>query len=318
MRRRLFAALATISVAFAAVPVAAQDIMAGGISQSWTSTQMLLNSEKRAWAAPECVDEESWSTACDAARPSRKPRSDRQAEAAARDAVPVMDDTALTFRPSLERRRRNFAQFIAKTRAVDPTGARELEGFLANDVIGILSSRIAPYGLRTDNVADAMALYVMEAWEVVNGKVLLPSRTRSLAVRRQMARAISSTSAFADASDAVKQEMAEAMLVQAGMISTASGLALQKNARDEIAALREAVKKGSRATLGFDLASMAMTDEGLRETKRTGAIDTSPAALSGKPELREASLSSVALLAVGAGTVAAALGFRRFAAQRRG
>lgn len=270
MRRSVIALLALAAVLSPATPTAAQDIVGGGINQSWTSTQLLLNSEKHAWAAPECVDDANWSVDCNRGRAADSRRPDRSAMTAAPDTAPAIDPAQLTFRPSRELRRRHFAQFIAKTRAVDPAGARELETFLATDVIDAISNQIAPIGLHTDNVADAMALYVMEAWEVVAGKVLPPSRTRALAVRRQMVRAIAATPTFARASDAVKQEMAEAMLVQAALVS-ASAAGARQNGPDQVAAVRAAVKKGSRAALGFDLGEMTLTEAGLREGRQVSS-----------------------------------------------
>lgn len=54
---------------------------------------------------------------------------------------------------------------MERSRAVDPAGVEQLRAFLAQDVIGFVSEEVAPLGRRTGNLADAMAIYVMEAWE---------------------------------------------------------------------------------------------------------------------------------------------------------
>jgi hypothetical protein len=212
--------------------------------QSWGSSQMLLNAEKKAWAAPECVDAARWSVNCGSSATAGAAR--------------------LTFRPSAEVRRRNFARLIRQTQTVDPGGARELEVLLSRDVIGSLAEGIKPYGLRTDNVADAMTLYVMQAWEVITGRVLPMSLERAQALQRQMTKAVASTPTVAEASDAAKQETAETMMVQALLISSSLKRARQTGDA-EVAAVRKAVRAEARAMLGFDLGDMTLTNQGLRE-----------------------------------------------------
>jgi hypothetical protein len=246
-----------ILVALIASPAAAQDIMSGDINQSWTSSQLLLNSEKKAWAAPECIDAARWSVDCPGPRPSKP----------AEQGTTAGDGAELTFRPSPEQRRRNFAAFVEKTRAVDPAGAAGLEQALTTDVIGMVGTSVAPLGLRTDNVADAIAIYVMEAWEVANGQVLQPSRARAQAVRRQMVRAISATPDFARADDAAKQELAESMLIHAAMLSSSYQQAMAGGDKALMTAVSDAARQGAQASLGFDLRAMAMTEAGLRDRR---------------------------------------------------
>lgn len=231
-----------------AAPAAAQDLMTGGITQSWTSTQMLLNAEKQAWAAPECVRGGTWATDCGDA-PQR---------------APVTAAADLSFTPSPERRKRNYASFVAKLRTADPAGAAQLAGeFARSDMIQAIGGRIAPYGLRTDNVADAMALYIETAAEAVSGKALAPDAGRLQALKAQMARAAGATAALRNATDAQKQELAEALLVQAALLGSASEAARAAAAPDRVRAVGEAAAQGARATLGIDLHRMTLTAQGL-------------------------------------------------------
>lgn len=281
MRHRIVSTTAAL-IAMSALPAAAQDLMMGGINQSWTSTQLLLNSEKKAWAAPECVDERKWSTDCKASRPQpnrRAPQPTKPDDAArARPSVAAADPASLSFRPSPERRKRNLAQFVAKTRATDPRGAAELEKFVADDLIGVVGTRIAPFGLRTDNVADAMALYVMEAWEFINDRQTPTTRARAMAVRGQIARSILAMPAIAEASDAAKQETADALLVQAAMVANGAAIVQRDGDRKQIEAWRAAVYQGSKATLGFDLKTIVITEEGMFPKKVVGAVPGAEAA----------------------------------------
>lgn len=235
---------------------AAQDLMSGSINQSWGSTQMLLNAEKRAWAAPECINETRWSTHCKGTPPQR-------ARPTTADTA-VLDEAALTFRPSPERRQHNFADFIEGSRVAGHAGAEQLRAFLAQDVIGFVAKEVAPLGLRTDDLADAMTTYVMESWEAATAKVMPATRARAQAVRSQMDRAIAAASARLAEDDAAKQEIAETMLVQAVVVSNAIKLAVVEGDRNEIAAVQESAREGTSETLGIDLRSIAVTDAGLR------------------------------------------------------
>jgi hypothetical protein len=227
-------------------PLAAQDMM--GANTSWTSSQLLLNAEKSAWAAPECVDPARWSVSCGTPRPTTDPA------AAAH---------AFDFRRSAAVQQQSQARFVKQMTAVDPGSANALQGMFQQDLVGLIAQGIKPYGLGTDNVADAMAIYAMEAWEVIAGQVLPPSRARGLAVRAQMARIIADTPGLAEASDADKQMIADEMLYFAALAN--GGLQGAKAAGpDMVKQWQAATRKGAQRTLGIDLSTMTLTDEGLR------------------------------------------------------
>jgi hypothetical protein len=243
-----------LALLFAALtaPAAAQDIYSGGINNSWTSSQLLLNADKGAWAASECIDPARWATSCGTPRPN-----------AASPTVPIGDAKSLGFKRSTLVTRQSEARFLDQTRRVNPGGLGPLQQLLAQDVIRLIATAAKPYGLTTDNVADAMAIYAMEAWEVIAGDVLPPSRARGLAVRAQMARAIAATPDFLRASDAEKQLIADEMLYYAALANAG-----MQGARAEGPAVvkqwQAAARQGARRALGMDLAAMTLTDEGLR------------------------------------------------------
>jgi hypothetical protein len=94
-----------------------------------------------------------------------------------------------------------------------------------------------------------------------------PSRERVAAVRRQMASAIAATSGMAAATDAVKQEFAEMMFVQAAILSSGFQEAARKGDKAMMTALGNAMHRDALATLGIDLRQMTLTDAGLREKR---------------------------------------------------
>ena len=159
--------------------------------------------------------------------------------------------------------RQSEKRFLDQIRRTSPDGVGEMQQMLAQDVVGLIAKAAQPYGIGTDNVADAVAIYAMEAWEVIAGEMLPPSRARGLAVRAQMARAIAATPGFVEASDADKQLVADEMLYFAAMAN--GGMQAARTAGPEVVKQwQAATRKGAQRTLGMDLAAMTLTDEGLR------------------------------------------------------
>ncbi len=196
--------------------------------------------------------------------------------------------TNFVYSASQSRRRANIETFIKKSSTVDPKGAAQMaQLFASTDVIVALGRDLQPYGLRTDNVADAYAVYWVQSWQAANGDTNDPSRATMQAVKRQSANALASTPEFSTANDATKQEMAEAMMVQAMLIS-----ASVDTYKDDPAMMRKlgaAVRKGAKAS-GLDLDTMTLTDEGFVPAKKTGAANPAP----GTPETALAANASAA------------------------
>ncbi|PSJ43484.1 DUF6683 family protein [Allosphingosinicella deserti] len=167
---------------------------------------------------------------------------------------------ALRFKPSKQRRAANLAAFVEKTRAMDKGNAEDLQRlFSSGDFIDKIGGAIAPLGLRTDNVADAYAIWWISAWNATRGNNDSPSRTMSEAVSAQAARAISATPEIAGADDAAKQEFAEALLIQMTLVDTA--VEQNKNNPAQLRALGSAVAQGAEQ-MGIDLSSMQLTENG--------------------------------------------------------
>lgn len=175
----------------------------------------------------------------------------------ARVALPA---EAMSYTPSAQRRTRNLANFVAKTRAQSPQEAAQLEQlFASTDIIGQIGSMIAPLGLSTDDVADAYTLYWISAWNGANGIETSPDRAQFQAVRQQAAAALSVTPEVARADDAQKQEMAEVMLLQSVLIDQA--ITSAKNDPATLGQVAAAVRQGAAAT-GLPLDRMELTASG--------------------------------------------------------
>lgn len=165
-----------------------------------------------------------------------------------------------TYTPSPARRRANVARFIAKSRAADPQGAAAMEALFAQtDVFAAMDRELRPAGLRIDDVADAYAVWWVNAWTAAHGDPRTPDRATMQAVRAQASRAIAAVPDFARADDAGRQELAEALLIQAALIGAVQA---EHGANAAMAPkIAAAVKQGARA-FGVNLDAMRLTARG--------------------------------------------------------
>jgi hypothetical protein len=166
----------------------------------------------------------------------------------------------LTFTPSQAERRKNLAQFVVKSRKRDPEGAARLEKlFASRDIIGQINREMGAYGFQANNVADAYAAWWINAWLASRGRTEDATRQQISAVRAQAAHAMTTLPQMASASDAVKQEMTEAYLVQTALIG--SVMEQSRGNPGQLRQLAAAVRKGARAS-GLNLDVMELTDDG--------------------------------------------------------
>ena len=175
---------------------------------------------------------------------------------------------ALVYVPSKAVRKQNLARFVQESRAKDPQGASKMEQlFQTTDIIEQIGAAMRPVGLRVNNVADAYAVWWISAWEAVNKRDAGSSPAMYQAVKAQAAQSILSTGAFRNASNAVKQEMAESLLVQAALIDASVDAAAGNPA--QLTAVARAVNQGAMAMdRDLDLTKMTLTQDGF--VKRSG------------------------------------------------
>jgi hypothetical protein len=174
----------------------------------------------------------------------------------------------------------NLQQIVKKTAVQDATGAKMMEQLFANtDVIAEIGRGIAPYGLKIDNVADAYTVYWMTAWQAAHKDNSSFEPSAVAAVRLQAADIFMQTSAFVDADDSIKQELAEIYLVQAALIQAVADEAVSNPSLQSD--LASAVRKGGNAS-GLDLDKMTLTEEGFREGGPRKRSDASEATESEK------------------------------------
>jgi hypothetical protein len=181
------------------------------------------------------------------------------------ESQPVLNSANLTFQVSASRREQNLSQFVEKTRARDPQGAAQMaQLFASTDVIEAIGQDLAPYGLGVNNVADAYTVYWINAWLGAQGRRDDVSADQISAVKNQAVMALSATPQFAAATDAQKQELAEALLIQAALVEAAIDYATSDPILLE--QTKAAIAQGAQ-NFGLDLYQMNLTPQGflLRE-----------------------------------------------------
>ena len=244
------------------------------------------------------------------------------------EAEVIADAGPLLFSPSSARRAANLRAFVDKSRASNPSGAADLEQvFASGDVIEQLAGEMRKYGLQADNLADVYALWWISAWEAANGRASTEDRGTIAAVREQSARALLAVPDFKAMSNADKQTTAEALMVQAMLVS-----ALNDKYRADPTygpQLRAATAKGARG-MGLDLSAMELTPDGFIMRKGASAADVPTGPLDERDAVAAAQvegasapssdteLATYALPALGGAAALAAVFFLGRAGTRRG
>jgi hypothetical protein len=129
------------------------------------------------------------------------------------------------------------------------------------DVFGTIAQEMAAIGLNANNLADAYAVYWINAWLGSRGRNDDLPPAQFLAVRNQVAAVLLSSPELTAASDAQKQEFAEGLLFQAALIS-ATVESVQSNP-EQMAQVQASILQGAQG-LGLALNQMTLTAEGFQ------------------------------------------------------
>ena len=167
------------------------------------------------------------------------------------------------FRPDPAVRQQVHARVLRQAQKLDPDSAAKLRPLLTSGTLDRQASAyLRRYGMSANNVADTTALFLVSAWLATRASDADPSRAHLIGVRNQAAAAMASNPGMARASNAMKQEIAEANLIQA-VITGQFATAAKQNPK-QAPAIRAAAAKGVRDSYGIDLLSLQLTSSGLR------------------------------------------------------
>lgn len=192
----------------------------------------------------------------------------------------ALPEVKTDFVQSPARTKQNLAQFIAKTRAAgNADAAMQMEQLFSQpNFMADVAKALAPYGLKTNDAADAMTLWWVASWNAAHGRTDTPSPATFAAVKAQVKRAFAATPTFAKTTDAQKQEMAEAMLLQGLLMDAASEQAV-KQGGDMVQQVADAAIKGAKVSYNMDLTAMTLTPQGFVPTgQKPDAQQPPPAA----------------------------------------
>lgn len=168
-------------------------------------------------------------------------------------------DLRVRYDPAVSRLAEREYLDALSSRVGKPAAERFGDYFRARPLHGQFAIAAGPYGLRKEDLADVTAAYFTVMWMTANDAPL-PTKAQVGGVRGQVERLLSRQ-------DAVPGDMARRQrLAESMMYKLVSMILLREEAQrtGNAQALRELAVAARRETgKGFDLATMALTDEGL-------------------------------------------------------
>jgi hypothetical protein len=190
------------------------------------------------------------------------------------------DEAASRFRRDPAIMRAKQAQMVDMLRQRSPQLAGQLDAAFRQDIIAQTATALRPYNFSTDDVVDMTALYWITAWEGSNG--LAGAKTDpavAKGVRAQLAGTMLPSLKGMD--DAAKQDMSDAMLLQA-LFAEARMTAAKQVGPAQLKAMSDAIYKESGALLKTDLRKVKMTAAGFRPVG-SGAVAATPREIASAP-----------------------------------
>lgn len=166
----------------------------------------------------------------------------------------------LEYTPSLERRQTNLSEFAEQRQVKHLEGVEEVEALLnSTQVIDAVQQTIEPFGLKINNIADVYTLWWITAWQASEGALMRVDKQTAQAVKQQAVKIWLANPQLKQASDANKQELAEALLIQALLTQAAMNRAGNDQSNQQ--AVQTAVREGAAAS-GLALEQMQLTVQG--------------------------------------------------------
>jgi hypothetical protein len=177
-----------------------------------------------------------------------------------------LSSSKLVFKPSTTVRQTNLKRFVENIRQNDPAGAVQVKQiFDSTDVINQIGQKMATVGLKSNNLADAYAVYWTNAWLGAHGRSDNLSKAQMMAVQNQVAEVLLKVPQLSAATDPQKQEIAETLLVQALLISISTDGSKSDPALS--AQVQKVIAQGAKS-FGLDLYQMTLTAQGFRSATK--------------------------------------------------
>lgn len=173
--------------------------------------------------------------------------------------------TTTTYRESpavTKRTVTRFTNWVATT--TNATAAAAIRRDFENDMLNRWAKESSENGLHRGDVADALTAYWVTNWMIANRVTTDPTRAQVRAVRRLFVSVLSSTPAFAKATGAQRQEMAEGFIYGAVLQGGAFGQVFHTGDKALIQRYSDGRAASFKKEMGFDLHTVQLTDTGFK------------------------------------------------------
>ncbi|MBC8142999.1 MAG: hypothetical protein H7Y38_16365 [Armatimonadetes bacterium] len=151
---------------------------------------------------------------------------------------------------------------VARLEKTSPEQAQSLQRALAKyNFVTIWSALVAPYGLKTNDAADALTSILVWSWTMANGAPN-PTTTQTLGVRRDVAQILSHNAAFSRMNAAQKQTFAESIMLNYVCMNGAAQTATKSGDATKIKAIGDDAQKNIQNGFGLNLRRLALTNNG--------------------------------------------------------
>lgn len=192
---------------------------------------------------------------------------------------------------------RDPALFAAKKEQVaavydqaSPAAGAEVRALFAQDLLGMIAAPLARMGLSSEDVADAITIYWIAAYDASHGIIGQETDpTLARGARAQIGRLVAGMPQLAGAGDAEKQDLADTMLLQALLIEAMMQTAADGNAVS-IQAASDQVHRDAAQLIGTDLRKVELTAAGF--VPQAGAAAQSPLPAASPPQAAAAPASA--------------------------
>lgn len=181
-----------------------------------------------------------------------------------KQSAPVENKQALRFTPDPAVRRRYLEDLIGRMQGDPGVTAYYQEHFSASDPLESAAKIMAPLGLRSDDVADALTYFVVTHWMAANKQIAYPTARQIAPLRERVAHVLLKRVDDPNFTNQMKQEGAE-YAMSAGMFVSLDSL----DTNGEPARLVEvsARIKSQIDTMGLDLATLELGPNGFEVAK---------------------------------------------------
>ena len=183
--------------------------------------------------------------------------------------------THFTRDPALLRAKQQ--KLIDGMRAQNPQAAAALQQAFSQDIIAQIRPAFEEVGLDSDDMADMMAAYWINAWEAANGIVgQKTDRALVQGAQRQIASTIAKNPAMAKLTDAQRQDIADTMILQSLLIAARMEGAVKQGPEAQ-RQMSAAIAQEAQQQTKTDMRAVTLTADGFKPKNASAAGSPPPA-----------------------------------------